>query len=137
MSRFLNLVAGGILAVSGMSMVGCSNDPDVEMPPQTEGERLRLEAARKEKKADMMLRAERLTTEGTGKRAEGESLTKQGKTVEGTKKTAEGDALIREAEALRRQAEQMTTEVELKTTTDTTSTSGSTRTTTTTEEKRD
>jgi hypothetical protein len=115
MSRFLNLVAGGILVVSGMTIVGCQ-DPAVETPPQTEGERLRLQAARTEKKADMMLRAEKLTTEGNAKRAEGETLKQQGKTVEGERKMAEGDALIREGEAQRRQAEQMETNVERPTT---------------------
>jgi hypothetical protein len=116
MSRLLKLVAGGMLAVSGMTAaVGCSSEPDVETPPRTEGERLRLEAARKEKKAEMMLRAEKLITEGKGKQAEGQSLKSQGKTVEGEKTQAEGEALIREGEALRKQAEQMETSVELDT----------------------
>jgi hypothetical protein len=111
------LVAGFVLAVSGMTaVVGCSNDPAVETPPQTEGERLRLEAARKEKKADMMLRAEKLITEGNGKKAEGQTLRNQGKTVEGEKIEAQGEALVREGEALRKQAEQMETEVDRPTT---------------------
>ena len=115
MSRILRIVAGGMLAVSGMAMVGCEGDPAVEMPPRTEGERLRLQAARTERKADMMLRAERLIAEGTGKQAEGQTLSSQGRTVQGEKLEAEGEALIREGQALREQAEQVETQVELET----------------------
>ena len=115
MSRMLKLVAGCVLAVSGMTVVGCSSEPDVETPPQTEGERLRLEAARTEKKAEMMLRAEKLVTEGNAKKAERQTLRNQGKSVEGEKIEAQGEALIREGEALRKQAEQMDTSVERST----------------------
>ena len=113
MSRLLKLVASGVLAVSGMSMVGCEGEPSVETPPQTEGERLRLQAARTNKKAEMMMRAEKLVAEGKGKQAEGQTLTAQGKTVQGGKLEAEGESLIREGQALRDQAERMETEVEL------------------------
>lgn len=113
MSRILKLVAGGMLAMSGMAMTGCDGDPSVETPPRTEGERLRLQAARTEKKAEMTMRAERLIAEGKGKQAEGQTLTSQGKSVQGAKMEAEGEALIREGQALRDQADRMETEVEL------------------------
>ncbi len=77
--------------------------------PRTDGERVLFEARSMEAKGEMMVKAERLTAGGQGKRTEGDTLKSQGKTVTGERISAEGDTMVREGEALMERARSMNT----------------------------
>jgi len=97
------------LAAAGCSTSGNGRGTNIDNP-RTDGERVLYEARQMEAKGEMMVRAERLTAGGQGKRTEGEALKSQGKTVTGERISAEGDGMIREGEALMQRARAMNTQ---------------------------
>ena len=96
------------LAVAAGCSSGSGRGTNIDNP-RTDGERMLFEARNLEAKGEMMVRAERLTAGGQGKRTEGEALKSQGKTITGERISAEGDAMIREADALMEKARSMNT----------------------------